>query len=310
MSWVKQGRIFHVENRSPWMVHHAALPVPDLVSDSCLRIYFAPRDADGRSRIACLDVDPRDPSTVLAIRVDPVLDLGPLGTFDDCGTMPMCVVDLGRERWMYYQGWNVRGTVPYHNAIGLAVSTDGGATFARRYDGPVMDRSATDPYFAMTPFVLRDGGTWRMWYGSGRGWVIVDGRPEPVADIRHAESPDGLRWTPGPICIAPTQASGTFARPWVVRDGNLYRMWYSYRDSHGFRTDPTTSYRIGYAESCDGFDWIRKDDDAGINTSDDGWDSLMIEYPAIYEHDGVRHLLYNGNGFGESGIGHARYEER
>jgi hypothetical protein len=63
------------------MVHHAALPVPDLVCESCLRIYFAPRDSDGRSRIACLDVDPRNPSKMLAIRDEPVLDLGPLGTF-------------------------------------------------------------------------------------------------------------------------------------------------------------------------------------------------------------------------------------
>jgi len=145
--------------------------------------------------------------------------------------------------------------------------------------------------------------------GSGRGWVVVDARPEPVADIRHAESPDGLRWTPGPTCIAPTETSGTVVRPWVVREGDLYRMWYSYRDSHGFRTNPRASYRIGYAESADGFDWVRKDDDAGIDTSDDGWDSLMIEYPAIYDHHGVRHMLYNGNGFGESGIGHATYED-
>ena len=81
MHWVKHGRIFRVENRLSWMVHHAAVPVPDLVSDSCLRIYFAPRDFAGRSRIGCLDVDPRDPSKVLAIRDEPVLDLGPLGTF-------------------------------------------------------------------------------------------------------------------------------------------------------------------------------------------------------------------------------------
>src|SRR5690242_1715850 len=111
MRWVKRGRIFSVENRSPWMVHHASLPVPDLVSDDCLRIYFAPRDGDGRSRIASLDVDPGDPSTILSIRDEPVLDLGPLGTFDDCGTMPMCLVDTGDERWLYYQGWNLRGTV-------------------------------------------------------------------------------------------------------------------------------------------------------------------------------------------------------
>jgi hypothetical protein len=36
----------------------------------------------------------------------------------------------------------------------------------------------------------------------------------------------------------------------------------------------------------------------------------MIEYAAIYDHAGVRHLLYNGNGFGTSGIGHATCGEQ
>ena len=35
----------------------------------------------------------------------------------------------------------------------------------------------------------------------------------------------------------------------------------------------------------------------------------MIEYPFVYEHRGVKHMLYNGNGFGETGIGYAVLEE-
>jgi hypothetical protein len=31
----------------------------------------------------------------------------------------------------------------------------------------------------------------------------------------------------------------------------------------------------------------------------------MVAYPAVYEHHGLRHLLYNGNGFGTTGFGHA-----
>ena len=35
----------------------------------------------------------------------------------------------------------------------------------------------------------------------------------------------------------------------------------------------------------------------------------MMEYPFVYEHRGVKHMLYNGNGFGETGIGYAVLEE-
>jgi len=82
-------------------------------------------------------------------------------------------------------------------------------------------------------------------------------------------------------------------------------MWYCYRGSIGYREDPSESYRIGYAESSDGVGWQRHDEAAGIERSESGWDSEMLAYPSIYDHRGSRHLLYNGNGFGVSGIGHA-----
>ena len=71
-------------------------------------------------------------------------------------------------------------------------------------------------------------------------------------------------------------------------------MWYSCRGS---------AYRIGYAESNDGLEWERKDEEAGIDVSQDGWDSEMIEYPCVFQHGGSWYMLYNGNGYGASGIG-------
>ena len=47
------------------------------------------------------------------------------------------------------------------------------------------------------------------------------------------------------------------------------------------------------------------DERVGIERSEEGWDSLMMEYQFVYEHRGVKHMLYNGNGFGETGFGYA-----
>jgi hypothetical protein len=82
-------------------------------------------------------------------------------------------------------------------------------------------------------------------------------------------------------------------------------MWYSYRRVDGYRTDPTKSYRLGYAESNDGITWTRKDSSVGITRSETGWDSEMICYSHVVDHGGRRYLFYNGNGFGQSGIGYA-----
>ena len=80
-------------------------------------------------------------------------------------------------------------------------------------------------------------------------------------------------------------------------------MWYSYRANGDI-----TSYRIGYAESYDGLEWTRKDAQVGIDVSNLGWDSEMISYPCIFDHNKKRYMLYNGNDYGKSGFGIAVLE--
>jgi hypothetical protein len=304
--WIKRGRIFQVDGQQPWMAHHAAIPTPNLLEDDTVRIYFGPRDQHGRTRTTYLDADAADPARITYLHDRPVLDLGRLGTFDDSGAMPSCVVDVDGEKWLYYIGWNVGVTVPYRNAIGLAVSTDGGVSFERAFEGPVVDRNRDEPFFTATPFVLREPGGWRMWYASTIEFLRVDERVEPVYVIKYAESDDGVVWRRDNVtCVAPRLPDEASARPWVVRDGDIYRMWFSYRGGTRYREDRSRSYRVGYAESRDGIVWDRHDEPAGLGRSDEGWDSEMVEYPGVYEYRGTRHMLYNGNGFGLTGFGHA-----
>jgi hypothetical protein len=288
------------------MRHHAQIPTPYVASDDLLRIYFASRDEQGRARTGLLEVDPDRPCEVRKLHDAPVLDLGSPGGFDDSGVMPACVVDTGSEQYLYYVGWTQCVSVPYFNAIGLAISEDGGASFARAYEGPVVDRTRDEPFFATAPFVLRESGVFRMWYTGTNAWVNVQGRYEPIYVIKYAESEDGVTWRRENVtCIEPRTGREANGRPWVLRDGDTYRMWYCYRGIVGYRDDISQSYRIGYAESGDGISWRRLDEAAGIDLSDSGWDSEMLAYPSIYTHRGTNHLLYNGNGFGTSGIGHA-----
>jgi len=304
--WVQRDRIFQVDGNYPWMRHHAQLPTPHLVREDRLNIYFASRDEHGQSRIGVVEVDPDQPAAAQTLHDSPVLDLGRPGTFDDSGVMPSSLVDVGGELHLYYVGWTRGVSVPYGNAIGLAISTDGGSTFTRAFEGPVVDRDRDEPFSTLTCCVLRESGTWRMWYTSTTEWVDVRGRFEPIYVIKYAESEDGVTWRRENVTSieprSPLEANG---RPWVLRDGDTYRMWYSYRRVVGYRDDPSKSYRIGYAESSDGVSWQRRDEVVGIGLSESGWDSEMIAYPAVYEHRGSKHLLYNGNGFGASGFGHA-----
>jgi hypothetical protein len=307
VGWVRRGQIFEVDGREKWMAsHHAQLPVPVLVGDDRLRVYFSTRDELNRSRSGFFETEPGEPANVAYVHDRPALDLGEPGAFDDIGVMASSVVESDGEQYLYYVGFTTGVESPYETEVGLAVSSDRGVSFARRESSPVLDRAGGEQPGTNSPFVLREGGVWKMWFGAFTGWDRTTERAEPVYVIRYAESSDGVSWhRDGADCIEPLSDGEANARAWVVREGGTYRMWFSYRSILDFRENRDRSYRIGYAESDDGVSWERRDEEAGLGPSDEGWDSEMAAYGCVYEHGGARHMLYNGNGFGRSGIGHA-----
>lgn len=302
--WQKRDVVFRPSGERAWMRSHAQVPTPHWTREGILRIYFGTRDGQNRTTTVFLEVNPRMPNEILRLHETPVLPLGALGCFDDAGVMPGCLVTAGRQTYLYYAGWNTSTTVSYRLSIGLAVSDDAGLTFRRVFDGPILDRTAREPHLCGAPCVLRDGPIWRMWYPSGTEWLYVAGRAEPRYLIRYAESDDGIEWRrPGTIAIDYQSPDEAIARPWVLKDNSGYRMWFSSRSIRDYRQDPRQSYRMGYAESPDGLTWKRMDALAGLHVSAAGWDSEMVAYPAVFDVEDRRYLLYNGNGFGASGFG-------
>jgi hypothetical protein len=308
MRWEKKGVIFNAEGQYEWMAHHACVPVADKIDENRLRIYFSPRDTKGKSHATYIEVEADNPANVLYVHDRPLLSPGKLGAFDDSGVMPSSIVTRGDRKYLFYIGWNQGVTVAYRNSVGIAVSEDGGRTFERMFDGPVVDRTRIEPYFCASPFAMfdEDDGKWKLWYASATGFLVVHGKPEPVYQVKYAESDDGVNWVrENKVCLPYTFDGEANARPTVFKENGLYRMWFCFRGSVDYRTDKSASYRLGYAESPDGVNWTRMDERIGIDRSETGWDSEMMEYPFVYEHRGVKHMLYNGNGFGETGIGYA-----
>jgi hypothetical protein len=260
-------------------------------------VYFSSRDGQGRSHIGRATL-PGDLNGEPVFETKPLLAPGDLGTFDDSGVTTGCIVEDGDAINLYYSGWTRGETVPFYFYIGCARSTDGGRTFARVFPAPVLERNDVDPYLTASPWILVENGLWRMWYVSGTGWDVHDGTPRHRYHIKYAESRDGITWIrEGQVCIDYRDDNEyVIARPTVVRDGTRYRMWYCRRGD---------AYRLGYAESADGVGWQRRDDEAGLAPSTTGWESEMICYPAVYDRNGRRYLLYNGNDYGATGIGYA-----
>lgn len=299
MKWIKKGLLFNSPGKKSWALTHAAVPLTKKVADDIFRIYFSMRDKQNRASAAYIEVNITDPQKILYLTENPILSPGELGTFDDNGVTASSLVDYQEQTFLYYIGWNAGGNVLYHTSIGLAISNDGGKSFQKYSKGPIMDRTTSEPYFCSNPFVLIDKGTWKMWYISFVKWIIDEGKTKPYYHIKYAESEDGINWKrEGIVCIDfKNDKEWAISRPCVIKENNLYKMWYSFCGE--------LSYRIGYAESSNGVDWKRRDNVVGIDVSSNGWDSEMIEFPYVFDNKNTRYMLYCGNGFGKTGFGYA-----
>jgi hypothetical protein len=284
------------------MVSHAAYPTPLLLARDRLRIYFNTRDAESRGSLAWMDVDPADPLRTLDIADEPALGPGPIGAFDDCGLSNGSIHRIGNELWLYYMGWSRSLDVPFRNSIGLAISRDGGATFERAFEGPLLARSRHDPYTVSYPFVVTptaDNRTWRMLYGSNRGPGDRDETMNHV--LTEATSSDGLEWRPsGRDLLAPLPGEFGLSRPWRFAANGRPLLLYSIRREH---------YSIGASmQESPGDTWTRLTNDM-LGPSPEDWDNEATCYPAVIELNGSRLMFYCGNGFGRTGFGVAVIED-
>jgi hypothetical protein len=315
MKWRRIGQVFDF-TRSDFasdFIGFAQSPQA-LVFEDRVRFYFSTRPPaeNGKfvSVVQYIDMS-KDFRIVLGRSHGTVLPLGKLGTFDEHGIFPFSVFHHDGAVWGYSNGWNRRKSVSVDTAIGLAISHDGGCTFTKLGDGPVLGPSLHEPYLVCDPFVRVFDGEFHMWYIYGTSWksAIFGQQPDRTYVIAHATSSDGITWQrQGKPIISQTHPDECQALPTVIRLGTRYHMLFCHRHTFGFRTNPALAYRLGYAWSDDLLHWHRDDANCGLEASNGAWDSKMVCYPHLFNCEGKTYLAYNGNNFGRDGFGLAELE--
>lgn len=300
MRWNKLGLVYGPDGSMPWAKSHAMIPTPFRLNAEVIRVFVTFCDTYGVGRPGYVDVSANNPLNVLAVSQKPLLELGKPGTFDENGLLTCSVTDLGNGKlFMYYVGFELGVKIRYRLLTGLAISEDGGNTFSRYSPTPVLERSATEIYFRAGPYSLYESQRYRLWYVAGSEWIDLDGKYMPVYDIRYTESHDGIHWPDkGEVKIAITDPDEHgFGRPYVIpKPAGGFRMFYSVRRrSFG-------AYRLGYAESSDGYAWQRMDNKLNLDVTAGSFDSDAIMYAAPIEIGGKLYLFYNGNEFGRAGF--------
>jgi hypothetical protein len=164
-----------------------------------------------------------------------------------------------------------------------------------------------DDLHSYFPWVIKDGSTYKMWYGGHDGTNVR---------TYYTTSSDGLTWTKYDNTIeAASDTTGTNGRiplgtagkgdsthafyPSVIKDGSTYKMWYAGNDG--------TNYRIYYATSSDGLSWTKYDNTipaASDTSSTNGriplgtagkGDVSIVQSPSVIKDGSTYKMWYTGS---------------
>jgi len=139
-----------------------------------------------------------------------------------------------------------------------------------------------DSAHAYSQTVLKEKNGYVMYYGGydGSNWRIL-----------RAISTGGINWVKQGLCLnlGPTGAfdSVHVVYPYVIKEENLYKMWYTAFDGN--------HWRIGYAVSSDGV--IFKNRQIALDTGGSGGlDAEHVHTPVVVKQGGLYTMFYAGYG--------------
>ena len=304
MKWNKLGHVFSQDGKTGWRKKSALTPTPILLNEDTIRIYAGFRDEEGISRIGYVDVDSNNPMLVKRVSDKPVLDRGRDGCFDDNGVILGDVVKFGSKLRMYYVGFQLVKRAKFLAFTGLAESSDGGETFTRVSEAPIMDRRDGGNTICAIHSVIFEDNIWKVWFAVGDDWQLINGTPYPKYNIWYTESADGIHFTgESALCVDVEGDEYRIGRPSVYKKDNKYYMFYTKGGTTG------ADYFPGLAYSKDGLNWLRHDEELGMELSTDGFDSQHLCYPRLIEVGDRVLAFYNGNDMGSEGFGVAELQE-
>ena len=226
------------------------------------------------------------------------------------------VVPVTEARWhMYFGAWGTydeSGKLP--NCMCLAVSEDAGLTWEYHSRAPniASDKPWDSEGTGSVSVMVRDG-KFHMYYTSiaeyfdaPEGVQTGHGARIPRIGVAYAVSDDGINWekpldnlmvAPRGFDMEPYEYINS--KPFIIRDGDGYRMWIS---TFGY------AYRIRSLVSDDGIEWTRvpsgPDGDIGIGEKG-AFDDIQRSYASVVKHGDEYRMWFTGNGFGATGMGYA-----
>ena len=300
MIWKSLGLIFK-PNSIKSIKSHSWVPTVFKYSHDKARVFFAGRDEMNHSNIYAFNISLRPPYKILKVSKNPVLSKGSLGFFDDSAVIPSHVIKIRNKFYLYYIGWTQGVTVPYMSAIGLAESKSIFGKFKKLKGSPIFGRTSKDPIFVASCFVEKKNKSYNMFYTSNTIWKKKRGKLYPKYFIKLASSKNAIDWKfKRNIMKFRSKAEIAISRPWVISNYKKKFLFYSFRGKN---------YKIGFAKIKKDNSLQRMDREIKITNKIGKFDNKMQEYGSVVKYKNKFFMFYNGNNFGEKGIGLAIIDE-
>jgi predicted GH43/DUF377 family glycosyl hydrolase len=142
-----------------------------------------------------------------------------------------------------------------------------------------------DEFAVQKPSVLQEASGYKLWYDG------LD--PDGNTQVGLARSADGVRWkkfSQNPVLDGEPDAwdgTGEHA-PFVMKAGNLYKMWYEGSDG--------SVRQLGYATSRDGITWRKYPGNPVLHAGPEAYDQLVAGHGSVLYEDGLYKLWYHAIG--------------
>ena len=296
--WDRIGWIDPPVGLGEWCTSHLSIPFCISKNASEFRVYFSSRDSDQRSHIGWVDVQFNSENSLKTnFGTSPLVSPGVPGTFDEHGVSGSFFEIVNNSLRIWNFGWQRSSGKAWSNAIGLVEKSvyDTELTVKNKL---VVKSNEFENYGLAYPYLISQNSIRHLFYGAFDLYGIPS-LNQPYSYVsKRAEIGNDLILSDRSRMIDHLSGNSAQSRPCIIRDGNGYRAWISVKGE---------GYEIRSAYSEDLRNWKWSEDRYGLRASGMNGESREVCYSHVVEFAGSRMMFFNGDGFGKTGIGIAKW---
>ena len=308
MNFIDSGFHFCASNHNDSNLFGGRTPVPIKIIRNEIDLAVGIYETKNRTYISLIKIEIEMFNDILKFKLkneslkNPLLNRGAVGTYNEYGVIPSCSISLKDKYALYTIGFDSRNNSIFHASTGLAY-LDKNLKLIKELKGPVLERGPNDPFWAASPYVLKEGKKYKMFYTSSYDYKYIKSidKSHHLYDIklRVSNNPEYFRNNSETVVTSLNPNEYAIARPCLIDlKGELY-LFYCKRETEFSKdymifTKKINNNKISIPE--------KKDNLLIINSLNDKNFQECQCYPYIIKYNNYLILFYNGLNYGKTGF--------